>query len=122
MNIDHPFHFDSRGRTADTPREDHVRDMLEQLLFTDPGERVNRPDFGSGARALLFRPNSPELAAAVRFTLQASLQRWFADTLEVQDLSAVADDAALRITVAYRLRDEAVAREATVSRPLEAQP
>jgi phage baseplate assembly protein W len=121
VNIDHPFHFDSLGRTAGTSWEDHVRDMLEQLLFTDPGERVNRPDFGTGARALLFRPNSPELAAAVRFTLQASLGRWFSDALEVQDLSADADDASLRITIAYRLRNESVVRETTLSRPLEVQ-
>jgi phage baseplate assembly protein W len=121
VNIDHPFHFDSLGRTAGTTWEDHVRDMLEQLLFTDPGERVNRPDFGTGARALLFRPNSPELAAAVRFTLQASLGRWFSDALEVQDLSADADDASLRITIAYRLRNESVVRETTLSRPLEVQ-
>ena len=49
MNIDFPFHFDSRGRTALTDESDHIRDMIEQLIFTNPGERVNRPDFGSGS-------------------------------------------------------------------------
>ena len=64
MNIDFPFHFDSRGRTAGTGDDDHIRDMIEQLLFTNPGERVNRPDFGSGLQSLIFGPNSPEVAAA----------------------------------------------------------
>jgi phage baseplate assembly protein W len=48
MNIDFPFHFDSRGRTATTDEADHIRDMIEELLFTSPREQVNRPDFGSG--------------------------------------------------------------------------
>ena len=61
MNIDFPFQFDRRGRTATTSDAGHVRDMIEQLLFTNPGERVNRPDFGSGLQQLVFAPNSTEL-------------------------------------------------------------
>ena len=78
MNIDFPFHFDGRGRTAATDDDDHIRDMIEQLLFTSPGERVNRPDFGSGLLQMVFAPNSPELAAALQFTTQAALQRYSA--------------------------------------------
>ena len=65
MNIDFPFHFDNRGRTAATDDDDHIRDMIEEFLFTNPGERVNRPDFGSGLLQMVFAPNSPELAAAL---------------------------------------------------------
>ena len=75
MNIDFPFQVDGRGRTAATDDQDHIRDMIEQLLFTNPGERVNRPDFGSGLLQMVFQPNSTELAAALQFTLQASLQQ-----------------------------------------------
>ena len=57
--------------------------MIEQMLFTNPGERVNRPDFGSGLMQLVFAPNSPELAAALEFTLQAALDRWLGDVIEV---------------------------------------
>ena len=71
MNIDFPFHFDGRGRTATAGDDDHICDMIEQLLFTSPGERVNRPDFGSGVLQMVFAPNSPELAAALQFTIQA---------------------------------------------------
>ncbi|MEL6763593.1 MAG: GPW/gp25 family protein, partial [Cyanobacteria bacterium J06607_6] len=83
MNIDYPFHFDNLGRTATTPEADHVRDMIEQLLFTNPGERVNRPTFGSGLQQLIFAPNSPELAATLQYTLQAALQQWLGDVIEV---------------------------------------
>ena len=105
MDIDFPFRFDGRGRTALTDRDDHVRDMIEQLVLTNPGERVNRPEFGSGLLQLVFAPNSPELAATVQFTLQAALQRWLGDVIEVNDLEVTAVDAALRISLTYIVRD-----------------
>ena len=101
MNIDFPFHFDHLGRTATTGYDDHVRDMIEQLLFTNPGERVNRPDFGSGLLQLVFAPNSPELAAALQFTVQASLQRWLSDVVDVQSLEVTSEDSMLQVVVQY---------------------
>jgi phage baseplate assembly protein W len=104
MNIDFPFHFDQRGRTAATDNDDHIRDMIEQLLFTNPGERVNRPDFGSGLLQLIFAPNSPELAAALQYTMQAALQRWLSDLIEVQALEVTSEDSTLRVLVQYVVR------------------
>jgi hypothetical protein len=104
MNIDFPFHFDSRGRTASTDDNDHIRDMIEQLIFTNPGERVNRPDFGSGLLQLIFAPNSPELAATVQFTLQAAIQRWLGDVIDVQDLEVQASDSTLTVNLKYVIR------------------
>ncbi|HEY9422692.1 MAG TPA: GPW/gp25 family protein [Thermoanaerobaculia bacterium] len=101
MNIDYPFHFDRLGRTATTGYDGHVRDMIEQLLFTNPGERVNRPDFGSGLLQLVFAPNSPELAAALQFTIQASLQRWLGDVIHVQALEVTSYDSTLRVVLQY---------------------
>lgn len=101
MNIDYPFQFDGRGRTATTSYADHLRDMIEQLLFTNPGERVNRPDFGSGLLALVFEANSPELAAALQFTLQAAIQREMGDVIEVRQLEVTADDSILSVVVEY---------------------
>ena len=54
MNIDFPFHFDARQQTAATTDDDHIRDLIEQLLLTGPGERVNRPNFGGGLQQLVF--------------------------------------------------------------------
>lgn len=104
MNIDYPFHFDRQGRTALTGDEDHIRDMIEQFLFTNAGERVNRPDFGSGLLQLLFSPNSPELAAAVEFTVQGGLQRWLGDLIEVQEVAGRSLDALIEVTIRYRIR------------------
>src|SRR5258705_9774199 len=104
MNIDYPFHFDDKGRTAATSDNDHIRDMIEQLLFTSPGERVNRPDFGSGLMQLVFAPNSPELAAALQFTLQAALQRWLGDLIQVQTLQVTCEDSTLSIDLQYMVQ------------------
>jgi phage baseplate assembly protein W len=104
MNVDFPFHFDRLGRTATAGTDDHVRDMIEQLLFTNPGERVNRPDFGSGLLQLVFAPNSPELAAALQFTVQASLQRWLGDVIDVQLLEVTSEDSTLRVEIQYVVR------------------
>lgn len=104
MNIDYPFHFDARGRTAETGNDDHIRDMIEQFLMTSPGERVNRPDFGSGLLEMVFAPNSPEIAAALQFTIQAGLQQWLGDLIEVRKLEVASDDSQLRVEVQYVVR------------------
>ena len=104
MNIDYPFHFDRRGWTATTDDDDHIRDMIEQFLFTNPGERVNRPDFGAGLLQLVFAPNSPELATAVQFTVQAGLQRWLNDLVEVRNLQVTSEDSTLRVLVQYAVK------------------
>ena len=104
MNIDFPYHFDSTGRTASTGDDDHIRDMIEQLLFTNLGDRVNRPDFGSGLLQLVFAPNSPELAAALQFTIQATLQRYLGDLIDLQSLQVTVVDSTLNVTVIYVVR------------------
>jgi phage baseplate assembly protein W len=101
VNIAYPFQFDHRGRTVTASDDDHIRQMIEQLLFTNPGERVNRPDFGSGILQLVFAPNSPELAAAVQFALQAALQRWLGDLIQIKALEVTSEDSTLHVEVQY---------------------
>jgi uncharacterized protein len=95
-----PFQFDSRGRTLDAG-DAYLRELVEQVLFTSAGERVNLPDFGSGLLQLLFAPNSDELAAATQFAVQGALQKWLGGLLTVQSVSVVADVEQLSVTVAY---------------------
>jgi len=104
INIDFPFHLDPHGRTATTDDADHIRDMIEQFLFTNAGERVNRPDFGSGLLQMVFAPNSPELASALQFTIQSGLQRWLGDLIDVQQLEVTAEDSTLSVVVHYVIR------------------
>lgn len=110
MQIDFPFHFDRRGATATTDENDHVRDLIEQFLFTNAGERVNRPDFGSGLLGRVFEPNSPELATALQFTLQAGLQRWLGDLIEVRQLEVLSREGTLGVDVVYALRRDGATR------------
>jgi phage baseplate assembly protein W len=103
MNVNFPYRFDGRGRTREAALADYVRQLIEQVLFTSPGERVNLPDFGSGLLQLPFAPNSVELAAATQFSVQSALQKWLSDYVKVQSVTASASDAALNVTVEYSL-------------------
>lgn len=103
-HIDYPLTVDSHGRTATTPFEDHVRDLIEQVLFTTPGERVNRPTFGSGVLQLVFAPLSDTLVAATQVAVQGALQQWLADEIVVEGVNVARDDATLTITVSYVIR------------------
>lgn len=110
--LDFPFHVDRAGRTAALPGDDpgrrkHVRNLIEQVLFTRPGERVNRPDLGSGLLQLVFAPASPELAASLQFTVQASLQQYLSEYIEVQEVAVAVEDSTLRVRVRYRPLEEA---------------
>ncbi len=104
MNIGFPLHIDGRGRTATTDYEDHIRDLIEQVLFTSPGERVNRPTFGSGLMKLVFEPNSDLLAAAVQANVQAALQQWLAELILVEAVQVTSQDALLQVEVRYIVR------------------
>jgi Bacteriophage baseplate protein W len=101
MNLAFPYAFDTTGHTAQTDPLTHISDMIEQILFTSPGERVNRPTFGSGTVQLVFAPNSEVLAAAQQQAVQAGLQQWLSDLIRVQSVTVAADDATLHVTVEY---------------------
>jgi phage baseplate assembly protein W len=104
MNLAFPYGFDSTGRTAQSPSvAQHVADMIELILFTSPGERVNRPTFGSGTAQLVFAPNSDVLAAAQQQAIQSGLQQWLSDLIRVQSVTVVTQDSTLLVTVVYIL-------------------
>jgi phage baseplate assembly protein W len=100
-NVDFPYHFSATGRTATTDRDDHIRDLIEQVLFTAPGERAMRPDFGAGLLALVFEPNSTTLAAATQMLVQSSLQLHLSHLIAVQSVEVTNDDSALKVDVRY---------------------
>jgi hypothetical protein len=104
MQLDYPYHFDGRRRTADTTDDEHVRDLIEQVLFTTPGERVNRPTFGSGVLQLIFAPNGDALASATQLTVQGALQQWLGDVIQVEAVEIENDDATLVVKVQYVVR------------------
>jgi phage baseplate assembly protein W len=104
MNVDFPYRIDGRGRTAATGYEDHIRDMIEEVLFTAPGERVNRPTFGCGLLQMVFAPNSNELAATTQYLVQGSLQQWLGDLIQINAVTVENLDSTLSVKVDYTLR------------------
>jgi hypothetical protein len=132
MQLAYPYGFDAQGRTAQAAGDDHIRDLIEQVLFTAPGERVNRPTFGTGLAQLLFSPTSPELATATQFLVQGALQQWLGDLIKFTGVfqglllfTLLACDT----LIAYRIRRKAAAKAAThttsslqASTPLTAPP
>jgi phage baseplate assembly protein W len=104
MNLTYPFQIDGRGHTAESSDEAWVRGLIEQVLFTSPGERVMRPDFGSGVLQLVFAPNSPEVAAATQMLVHGALQQWLGEIVTIEGVSVESVEATLRITVQYVIR------------------
>ena len=101
LQIAYPFNIDGRGRVSSANEDAHVRQMIEQVLFTLPGERVNRPDFGCGLQQLLFAPNSDELATATQFLVQGALEQWLGEVIEVEAVEVEAIASTLQVTVQY---------------------
>lgn len=116
MQIDYPFHLAGQRRTATTSQDEHIRDLIEQVLFTAPGERVNRPDFGCNLMQLVFAPNSDELATATQFLVQGALQRWLNELIQVASVDVDSQDSTLRITVSYIVRRNQQAQTAQFTR------
>ena len=102
-NLAFPYGFDTTGRTATTDLPAHIRDMILEILLTSPGERVNRPTFGSGTATLVFAPNSDALAGAQQQIIQAALGQWLSDLIRVQSVTVAAEDATLLVTVVYTI-------------------
>jgi Bacteriophage baseplate protein W len=115
-DVDYPFQFDSRGRTAEVGQDAHIRDLIEQVLFTAPGERVNRPTFGSGLMQLVFAPNSDELSAATQFLVQGALQQWLGDLIVVESVQVENRDSTLRVSIQYVVRRNQTRQTAEFSR------
>jgi uncharacterized protein len=120
VNLTFPYQIDGRGRTAESSEDAWVKGLIEQVLFTSPGERVMRPDFGSGVLQLVFAPNSPELAAATQMLVQGALQQWLGDIISVESVAVDAEDSTLRITVEYVIRRTQARQRQTFERGVSA--
>ena len=100
-DFDFAYHVDGRGRTATTGADDHLRDLIEQVLFTAPGERVMRPEFGSGLLGLVFEPGGPELVATTQHLVQGALQQELGHLIAVESVDVSQDEGALTVSVSY---------------------
>lgn len=116
-HLDFPYRIDGRGRSAQTDDAGHIRDLIEQLLLTAPGERVMRPDFGGGLLHLLFEPNDSMVAATAQTLVQAGLQEHLAHLVTVEQVQILDLDSTLQVAVDYRLRRDGSAQRLLVALP-----
>jgi phage baseplate assembly protein W len=111
--LDFPLHFDGTGRTAATDLDGHIRDLIEQVLLTAPGERVMRPTFGAGLLTLVFEPNGATLAATTQFLVQSALQQHLSHLIAPKEVTVEAIESTLQVTVRFTVLSEAVDRTAS---------
>ncbi len=109
-----PMRLDANGRLQNPDWPHHVDEMVRQVLLTTPGERVNRPDFGTGLLAMVFAPIGPS-TAALEVLVQTSLARWLGTVIEVTSVSVTTADSTLQVAVAYTLRATHERRTVTVT-------
>ena len=101
MQIAYPFHIDPHGLLMSTGEDTHIRDLIEQVLFTAPGERVNRPGFGCALLRMVFASADTEQLAALQGLVQGSLQQWLRDLIKVERVSVDSQESTLTVFVQY---------------------
>ena len=111
-----PLEFDAAGHTAQTDDATHVRDLIEQVLFTSPGERVNRPTFGSGLLQTVFAPAGDAMSAATNVIVQSALQQWLGALIAVGQVSVTSQDSTVTVSISYTIRLSQQSFEAQLSR------
>lgn len=105
-SIRHPIAVDGAlGRLQEEVNyPEHVDQLIRQVLFTSPGERINRPDFGCGVKRLVFAPNSEVSAALAQVTIFEALTKWLGTAIAVNDVKVFAIEERLEIKIAYTLK------------------
>jgi hypothetical protein len=123
-SLSFPFHVGDLGMPATSPRTQAIRQQLEQLLFTLPGERVNRPTFGCGVQRLVFSGCTPEAAAAAEYIVRINVRDFMGDVLKLDAVRVTADpeQATLFVDILYTLILTGEERAETFRRTLEAPP
>lgn len=114
-----PFQIGALGQPRSASRERVIQQQIEQVLFTLPGERVNRPDFGCGVQRLVFAGASPEIAAAAEYVIRVGLTRFLSDVIRVDTVRVTADEASLFVDVLYTLQATGEEAAFSAARPLE---
>ncbi|MCP4428755.1 MAG: GPW/gp25 family protein [Chloroflexi bacterium] len=110
-NFGFPFSVNEKYHIDATGGDEAIRGKMIQVLFTAPGERVNKPEFGCGLFNLVFEPNNPILAAAMEFTVGQALTRWLSDDILVDGVDVEAEGEVVFIEIAYTRRQD-LARQA----------
>jgi len=105
-SIRYPFAIDDGLGNLAEERDyaSHVEQLIKQVLFTSPGERVNRPDFGCGLRRMVFAPNSDVTASLMQVMVFQALDTWLGTLITVDDVAVRAIEEVLEVRIGYTLR------------------
>jgi phage baseplate assembly protein W len=117
-----PFRITELGAAATAPRAEVIRQQLEQLLMTIPGERVNRPDFGCGIQRLVFAGAGPETVAAAEYVIATSIRRHLRALVSLDAVRVTVDDSSLFVDILYSVVGTGEERSASFVQPLEVAP
>lgn len=101
LNVGFPLQFDGRGAIASPSPAEHVRQLIELALLTIPGERVNRPQFGSGLIRSIFETVDPAYIATLELETDAMLRSQLSGVIEVTDLRITLVDTRLTVAIDY---------------------
>jgi phage baseplate assembly protein W len=115
MDIAYPFRINSRARTETANYEDHIRHLIKQALFTMPGERVNRPDFGSELMQLTFNNLGDEVTSTIQFLVQGSIQQHLGDLIQLEAVEIQSFDSRLQVIINYIIKSSSDRRTTSFS-------
>lgn len=98
-----PFQFNLYGHISSTTYDLHIQEMLEQILFTSPGERVNRPDFGCGVELMVFGSTSPEILSVKQTQINSQIQKWLGHLIQVLEVKITTNENRVEILIRYMI-------------------
>jgi phage baseplate assembly protein W len=103
MFLSFPYQFDEEFKTKVGQSPRNIRELIEQVIFVAPQERLNRPDFGVGILQYIFAPNSEYAAETLEGDIESALTLWLSEILVVEDVTVRAEESTLFVRVSYRL-------------------
>jgi phage baseplate assembly protein W len=121
-DLAYPFAIDAgSGQAALALYQDHVDQMVREVLLTDPGERVCLPTFGAGLRRLVFAPMSAQLEATTKMIVTQALETWLGNQITIQSVAVETSDTmgslppgTIQITIGYVLIETQSIRQTQV--------
>lgn len=113
-----PYQIDASGQTATTDLSTYVQNLILLVLETDPGERVNRPDFGAGLRQLVFSGMDPTLASAAETLVRSKLLQFLGNAISINSLAVTLGDEAVTVDLTYFVTHSQSAATTSITVPL----
>jgi uncharacterized protein len=117
-----PLRVTELGAVALSTRREVVREQLEQLLLTVPGERVNRPDFGCGIQRLIFDGTDPLALATAEYIISTSVRRYMRELVTLDAVRVTVEDSTVLVDILYTLVGTGEESAVTITQTLEVGP